>query len=185
LVCLAVLLALSACSEDKPDNRPSAKALGEGALQGGVMDDKKAATCVGNLIREAGLRQDTLVHIARGDLDGGDPDWVLGEGEIGLFEADVEWEMSEKCGVEPWPWSDPVPFEINAHCGVEFIEIDGETWRTKLRDDGHGNPPEGWPQIIDGELSIDGRGNTAIFTSDEIPEELVFRPAPRATWHCD
>lgn len=97
---LALVLALTACSNDGPD-RPSAKALGEGARQSGFFDDRQAVECVGQLIRDAGLRQDTLVHIVHGDLDGGTATWVMGEGESGVFQ-NVEFTMNKKCGVEPW-----------------------------------------------------------------------------------
>lgn len=76
-----------------------------------------------------------------------------------------------------------VPFNLDAHCGVQYASIDGETWETKRRDDGNGNPPEGWPQNIEGHLErLDDE--TAVFTSAQIPIRLVFHPAPDAVWTC-
>lgn len=75
------------------------------------------------------------------------------------------------------------PFVVDAHCGVQYISINGVTWETKRRDDGQGNPPKGWPQAIEGRLKqIDD--DTAIFISDRIPVRLVFHPAPEAQWTC-
>lgn len=76
------------------------------------------------------------------------------------------------------------PFKISAHCGVGVVYIDDEPWRTEFRDDGHGNAPKGWPQIVDGELRMVD-ATTAIFSSDDISEQLVFHPDPGATWKCD
>ncbi len=79
--------------------------------------------------------------------------------------------------------SHAVPFNLDAHCGVQYASIDGETWETKRRDDGNGNPPEGWPQNIEGRLErLDDE--TAVFTSARIPIRLVFHPAPDAVWTC-
>jgi hypothetical protein len=76
-----------------------------------------------------------------------------------------------------------VPFNLDAHCGVQYASIDGESWETKRRDDGNGNPPEGWPQVIQGRLErVDDE--TAVFTSAQIPIRLVFHPAPDAVWKC-
>lgn len=97
---LALVLALTSCSSDGPD-RPSAKALGAGARQSGLFDDRQAVECVGTLIRDAGLRQDTLLHIVHGDLGDATASWVIGEGEDGVFQ-EVEFTMNRKCGVEPW-----------------------------------------------------------------------------------
>ena len=59
------------------------------------------------------------------------------------------------------------PFNLDAHCGVQ----------TKRRDDGNDNPPEGWPQNIEGRLErLDDE--TAVFTSAQIPIRLVFHPHP-------
>jgi hypothetical protein len=74
-------------------------------------------------------------------------------------------------------------FTVFAHCGVQFATIDGETWRTKLRYDGQGNPPNGWPQQITGTLSRPSQ-DRAVFRSDAIPVRLVFRPARDATHAC-
>lgn len=74
-------------------------------------------------------------------------------------------------------------FRLDAHCGVEFETIDGYTWRTTRRDDGEGNPPPGWPQLVPGTLSRPSR-NRAVFVSDQIPVRVVFRPAPSATYSC-
>jgi hypothetical protein len=74
-------------------------------------------------------------------------------------------------------------FTVFAHCGVEFATIDGETWRTKRRDDGQGNPPDGWPQQITGTLSRPSQ-DRAVFRSDAIPVQLVFRPAPHVQYVC-
>jgi hypothetical protein len=76
-----------------------------------------------------------------------------------------------------------IPFKLDAHCGVQYASIDGETWETERRDDGNGNPPEGWPQNIEGHLErLDDK--TAVFTSAQIPIQLVFHPAPDAVWTC-
>lgn len=74
-------------------------------------------------------------------------------------------------------------FAVYSHCGVEFARIDGETWRTRLRDDGNGNAPHGWPGLIRGTLTRPSE-NRAVFVSDAIPEVLVFRPAPKAKYIC-
>ena len=75
------------------------------------------------------------------------------------------------------------PFNLDAHCGVQYASIDGETWETKRWDDGNGNPPKGWPQNTEGHLErLDDE--TAVFTSAQIPIRLVFHPAPDAVWTC-
>jgi hypothetical protein len=74
-------------------------------------------------------------------------------------------------------------FTVYSHCGVEFVRIDGDTWRTKLRDDGNGNAPPGWPGLIHGTLTRPSE-NRAVFVSDAIPEVLVFHPAPNARYIC-
>jgi len=96
---LALLLVLTGCAEKL--GGPSSHALGVGARQGGLFDEKGATDCVGKLIRGAGLRQETLEHVARGDL-AGDSDWTMGEGETGPFDHWVEYKMDKKCGVLPW-----------------------------------------------------------------------------------
>jgi hypothetical protein len=78
---------------------------------------------------------------------------------------------------------DTTQYNLNAHCGVQFTKIDGLTWRTRLRHDGHHNPPEGWPQLIEGTLERVGE-DEAVFRSGEIPETLTFRPAPDAHYTC-
>lgn len=85
---------------------------------------------------------------------------------------------------DSFPVGSEASFRIYAHCGVQFARIDGDTWRTKLRDDGNGNPPKGWPQLIAGTLTRPS-ADRAVFTSDEIPAALVFHPAPHATYICD
>lgn len=75
-------------------------------------------------------------------------------------------------------------FTIYAHCGVQYAQIDGVTWRTRLHDDGNGNPPP-WPNdAFQGTItrpSID----RVIYTSPSLPlKKLVFRPAPDARYVC-
>jgi hypothetical protein len=72
---------------------------------------------------------------------------------------------------------------VDAHCGVQFAKIDGYNWKTRLRDDGNGNPPAGWPQRVEGVLSRVSK-DKAVFTSDEIPQILVFHPAPDEQYTC-
>jgi hypothetical protein len=74
-------------------------------------------------------------------------------------------------------------FSVYAHCGVEFAGIDGTLWRTERRDDGDGNPPKGWPVLIEGTLTRPST-DQIVFTSTEIPVTLVFRPAPEAHYLC-
>lgn len=78
---------------------------------------------------------------------------------------------------------DTTQYNLSAHCGVEFAKIDGVTWKTRLRHDGHHNPPDGWPQLIHGSLERVGV-DEAVFSSKEIPETLTFRPAPDAYYTC-
>jgi len=75
-------------------------------------------------------------------------------------------------------------FTVFAHCGVEFTTIDGDTWRTRPRDDGQGNPPAGWPDAIRGTLTRQSE-DRAVFTSDAIPVTLIFKPAPHAKYSCE
>jgi hypothetical protein len=83
-----------------------------------------------------------------------------------------------------FPVGSRATFSISAHCGVEFTRIDGITWRTKARDGGAPyTAPEGWPQTIWGTLTRPTESR-AVFNSDQIPETLVFRPAPHANWSC-
>jgi hypothetical protein len=75
------------------------------------------------------------------------------------------------------------PLLVGSHCGVQYTRIDGETWRTALRDDSGGNAPDGWPIQISGEATrTDAR--TVVFTSDDIPEALTFHLAPNARYMC-
>src|SRR5690349_19531674 len=50
------------------------------------------------------------------------------------------------------PLGATAPFSVYTHCGFQFAVIDGETWRTRLRDDGHGNAPRGWPVSVTGNI---------------------------------
>lgn len=85
---------------------------------------------------------------------------------------------------EDLPLASSAPFALFTHCGVELTTIDGATWRTARRDDGQGNPPPGWPGVVRGTLTR-AADHRAVFTSDEIPVTLVFRPAPGTTYLCD
>jgi hypothetical protein len=102
-----LLLVLPGCSAFGL-GKPSAHALGVGAREAGFFDDKGATDCVGKLIRDARLSRETLEHVAGGDLDGSDPNWVLGEDEAGPFDYWVEWKMAKKCGVTPWMTAEDV-----------------------------------------------------------------------------
>jgi hypothetical protein len=83
-----------------------------------------------------------------------------------------------------FPVGSHATFSVSAHCGAEFTRIDGVTWRTKPRDGGAPyTAPERWPQMIRGTLTRPAE-KRAVFTSDQIPETLVFRPAPNAVWSC-
>jgi hypothetical protein len=85
---------------------------------------------------------------------------------------------------ESFPVGSRAPFALISHCGVEFDTIDGDTWRTRPRNDGNGNPPRGWPTMsIRGVLTRPTR-DRVVFVSDEIPVRLVFRPAPGVDWSC-
>lgn len=72
---------------------------------------------------------------------------------------------------------------VDAHCGFEFAQIDGELWRTRLRDDGNGNPPAGWPQVITGLIERTAE-RRATFVGEDVQVRAVFRPAPNATYMC-
>ncbi len=76
------------------------------------------------------------------------------------------------------------PFSVYAHCGFEFANIDGALWRTRLRDDGHGNPPDGWPVSVDGNIERVSE-NRAVFAGTNVSVRAVFRPAPHAQYLCD
>ena len=75
------------------------------------------------------------------------------------------------------------PLRVYAHCGFEFTEIDGELWKTRLRDDGQGNPPAGWTALVEGtiERTSDAR---AVFVGTSVRVRAVFRPAPNAKYSC-
>ena len=86
--------------------------------------------------------------------------------------------------MDDFPVGSSAPFKIYAHCGVEFTEIDGTTWKTARRDDGQGNPPKGWSQSIPGTLTRPA-DDRAVFTAAEMPVQFVFKPAPDALYFCD
>jgi hypothetical protein len=107
-LCVIGLVGIVGCGGG-PEGRPSAAALGGGAYRSGFIDDKDARGCIGELLRNSGLRNDTLDHIARGDLGDRSTGWVIDEGESGVLESDVEMEMRRECGVEPFPGIDNWP----------------------------------------------------------------------------
>lgn len=72
---------------------------------------------------------------------------------------------------------------VYAHCGFEFTQIDEESWRTRLRDDGHGNPPAGWPQVVVGTIKRTSE-REAMFIGENLRVHAVFRPAPHAKYMC-
>jgi hypothetical protein len=84
---------------------------------------------------------------------------------------------------DSFPVGSRASFRVDAHCGVEWAVIDGYSWHTRLRDDGNLNPPDDWPQLIDGVLTRTSP-DRAVFVSDQIPVRLVFRAAPDAVWSC-
>lgn len=86
--------------------------------------------------------------------------------------------------MDDFPVGSSAPFEVYAHCGVEFTTIDGMLWRTTRRDDGQGNPPKGWPQSIRGTLTRPAV-DRAVFEPADIPANLIFEPAPEAEYYCD
>lgn len=96
-----MLLFASGCSGYGLE-KPSVHALGVGARESGLFDDKRATDCVGRLIRNAGHSREMLHHVARGDLDGSDPNWSMGEDQGAIFDWSVERQMPKKCGVHPW-----------------------------------------------------------------------------------
>ena len=72
---------------------------------------------------------------------------------------------------------------VYAHCGFEFTQIDGELWKTRLRDDGQGNPPAGWTDVVEG--TVERISETrAIFIGSSVQIRAVFRPAPGAKYAC-
>lgn len=76
------------------------------------------------------------------------------------------------------------PFSIYTHCGFQFATIDGALRRTRLRDDGNGNPPHGWPGLVTGTIERVSK-NRATFTGINVTVRAVFRPAPHAQYFCD
>lgn len=74
-------------------------------------------------------------------------------------------------------------FGVYAHCGFEFTQIDGSLWRTELRDDGQGNPPDGWPEVVEGTIERTAE-DLAVFVSASPEIRAAFRPAPGATYIC-
>jgi hypothetical protein len=77
------------------------------------------------------------------------------------------------------------PFRVYAHCGFEFAQIDGRLWRTRLRDDGHGNPPRAWgTELVKGRIERVSESR-AVFTGTNVKIHAVFRPAPHAQYMCD
>ena len=75
-------------------------------------------------------------------------------------------------------------FKVYAHCGFEFTEIDGELWKTRLRDDGQGNPPAGWTDVVEGTVERTSQ-TRAVFIGSSVQVRAVFRPAPGAKYACD
>jgi len=39
---------------------------------------------------------------------------------------------------------DSFAYTLYTHCGIRFARFDRQTWATKPRSDGSGNPPPGW-----------------------------------------
>ena len=72
---------------------------------------------------------------------------------------------------------------VDAHCGFEFTQIDGKLWRTRLRDDGQGNPPAGWPQVVVGTINRTSE-REAMFIGENARVRAEFRPAPHAEYMC-
>ena len=102
---------------------------------------------------------------------------------VGCASSDSGGPEVQAAPRDSFPVGSRAAFSVDAHCGVEWAVIDGDTWHTRLRDDGNLNPPRGWPQLIDGVLSRPST-NRAVFVSDQIPVRLVFKPAPDAIWSC-
>ena len=84
---------------------------------------------------------------------------------------------------DPFPVGSSGPYIVEAHCGVEFATIDGTTWRTEPRNDGRGNPPAGWPDMIDGTLTRPAQ-DRATFKSEQIPDVLIFSPTDQVIPGC-
>jgi hypothetical protein len=108
---------------------------------------------------------------------------LLGVVDAGCSKSESEPAQDPVSAHDHMPVGSRAAFTLFAHCGVEFTEIDGDTWRTKRRDDGDGNPPAGWPGAIEGTLTRPSE-NRAVFVSDAIPVVLVFRPAPNTMYIC-
>jgi hypothetical protein len=76
-------------------------------------------------------------------------------------------------------------YVLNVHCGLEFVAIDGMTWRTAPR--GGANAPAGWDDQVRGTLTRPTFAR-AVFrarvTSKDIPVAIVFKPAPSITAQC-
>ena len=84
---------------------------------------------------------------------------------------------------EELPVGAVAPFGVYAHCGFEFTQIDGELWRTRLRHDGHRNPPSGWPEVVEGTVERTSPSR-AVFVGGNVDVRAVFRPAPHAEYLC-
>jgi hypothetical protein len=74
-------------------------------------------------------------------------------------------------------------FTVSAHYAVDLTGIDGNTWRTEARDGGAPYTTRKGGRRRSGMLSRPTQ-RRAVFTSDQIPKTLVFRPAPHAIWSC-
>lgn len=101
--CVWAFFVLVGCSAI---SSPSAHALGIGAREGGLYDDKHATQCVGDLLYKSDLDHEARTHIAHGDLDGSDKTWSLGEEQGNHLWWDVELKMAKTCGVSPWYTAD-------------------------------------------------------------------------------
>jgi hypothetical protein len=84
---------------------------------------------------------------------------------------------------DPFPVGSSGPYIVEAHCGVKFATIDGKTWATTPRNDGHGNPPAGWPDRIEGTLTRPSE-DVAIFETEQIPDRLTFEPTDEKVPGC-
>jgi hypothetical protein len=102
----------------------------------------------------------------------------LPSGSANVVVADVPDELLPRT-IDELRVGASTPFLYRAHCGVEWLYVGAEVWRTQLRDDGSHNPPPGWPEMIPGTLTRTAKDRIT-FTSDDIPEVLVFEPAPAA-----
>lgn len=75
------------------------------------------------------------------------------------------------------------PLNVYAHCGFKFTRIDGVLWQTRLRGDGQGNPPAGWPNVVQGTVARVSK-TRAIFRGTSVRVRATFRPAPNAKYAC-